>query len=580
MEGAGLYVACQDQKVDWMLVKGICDWADGHKAEDKEARQQTAAHNATAFVLHALQFATVNWEERRRQVAEQAQVATSSGAGAVAAAFQRYSWERVHQFGGEKAPPKAVASSLPAQPYFFGREKELATIREAISPEARTWGALIDGPGGIGKTALAMRAGHLAPPEHFERKIFLSAKMRELTPAGEQPLEDFMLPNYMALLSELGCELGLDTIAQSDPNQRANLVRRALADRRALIVIDNVETFPEAERVRLYQFLSRLPETCKAIVTSRRRTDIDARGWCGWIAWSARMRSSCWAELAKNNRHLQRATTAERSALYEITNGNPLLIKWAIGQLGREGSQCRSIPQVISFLQAVPPHNDPLEYIFGDLLDTFSESETAALAALAHFTQPARVKWIAMVAGIPEPAAQTALEDLSDRALLVSDAAAQSFLLPRLAAVFLRRKRPESIAQAGGRLSDRVFALVLENGGDTNYERFPALEAAWAEIAAALPLLVQGENERLQRACDALKFFLNYSGRWDERLELSRQAEEKALAVHDYDNAGGGRLMRGGSIACAGRLPKCCGAPSAARRIGKSPLGRGRTRKP
>ena len=35
MEGAGLYVACQDAKVDWILVKGICDWADGNKEHDK-----------------------------------------------------------------------------------------------------------------------------------------------------------------------------------------------------------------------------------------------------------------------------------------------------------------------------------------------------------------------------------------------------------------------------------------------------------------------------------------------------------------------------------------------------------------
>ncbi|HEX7677938.1 MAG TPA: hypothetical protein VF713_07440 [Thermoanaerobaculia bacterium] len=83
--------------------------------------------------------------------------------------------------------------------YFFGREKELAVIVEAISPEARTWGALIDGPGGIGKTALAIRAGHLAPEKDFDRKIFLSAKVREMTPAGEQKLEDFMLPNYISL---------------------------------------------------------------------------------------------------------------------------------------------------------------------------------------------------------------------------------------------------------------------------------------------------------------------------------------------------------------------------------------------
>ena len=50
--------------------------------------------------------------------------------------------------------------------------------------EARTWGVLIDGPGGIGKTALAVRAAYLAPTTHYPYKIFLSAKVRELTPAG------------------------------------------------------------------------------------------------------------------------------------------------------------------------------------------------------------------------------------------------------------------------------------------------------------------------------------------------------------------------------------------------------------
>ena len=60
MEGAGLYVACQDAKVDWVLVKAICDWADGNKAEDKINRQQKAAENSAAFVVHALQHAPLN----------------------------------------------------------------------------------------------------------------------------------------------------------------------------------------------------------------------------------------------------------------------------------------------------------------------------------------------------------------------------------------------------------------------------------------------------------------------------------------------------------------------------------------
>ncbi|PSB57640.1 hypothetical protein [Chamaesiphon polymorphus] len=65
MEGVGLYVACNDKKVDWILVKGICDWADGNKAQDKESRQKTAAQNAAEFVVHALKFGSIDWQQRR-----------------------------------------------------------------------------------------------------------------------------------------------------------------------------------------------------------------------------------------------------------------------------------------------------------------------------------------------------------------------------------------------------------------------------------------------------------------------------------------------------------------------------------
>lgn len=440
----------------------------------------------------------------------------------------------------EEKHHNSIPSTLPPQPFFFGREKELASIAEAISPEARTWGALIDGPGGIGKTALAVRSGHLAPAANFDRKIFLSAKIRELTPKGEQKLEDFMLPNYMALLAELARELGDKTLAQHAPNERANAVRRALADVRVLIIIDNLETFDEPERDRLYQFLSRLPLSCKAIVTSRRRTDIDARiVRLDRLAREDALRLM--AELAKNNRHLQRATAAEREELYAITNGNPLLIRWLVGQLGRAGSQCRTIAEACAFLEKAPKDNDPLAYIFGDLLDTFTEGETGVLTALVHFRQPAKVAWIAAVADMAEAAARTALEDLADRALLVADAALETFFLPPLAATFLRRTHPEAVGKTGGRLTDRATALTLENGFQ-RYERFPTLEAEWPTIAAALPLWVQGsdasDNERLQRVCAALGVFLNFSGRWDERLALSQQAEAKAAAAEDFYNAG------------------------------------------
>lgn len=506
MEGAGLYTACQDRHVDWILVKAICDWAD-NKGEDKDKRQAIAARNAAQFVLHTLQ--TVGLKLERRT--------------------------------GNDQPPLPVLSTLPPQPYFFGREVELKSIAEAISPEARTWGALIDGPGGIGKTALAVRAGHLAPAQDFDRRIFLSAKVRELTAAGEQPLADFMLPNYMALLAELARELGEDDIARIDPAERANAVRRALAGKRALIVIDNLETLVETERLRVFQFLARLPEGNKAIVTSRRRSDVDARA----IRLDRLLLPEALAlldELAKKNRLLARATADERQALYELTNGNPLLIKWTAGQLGR--GQCRTVAAACALLGAAPRDNDPLEYIFGDLVESFTESETKALAALAHFTQPAQVKWVADLGGLAETAALTALEDLADRALVIASSEGKTFLLPPLAALFLRRRRPEAVAASGDRLTDRVYALALENGYE-KHERFPVLEAEWPTIAAALPIFLAGPNDRLQRLCGALTSFLNFSGRWDEWLALSEQAEARAIAAKDWGEAGWRALEAG-----------------------------------
>ncbi|MCF8246663.1 MAG: tetratricopeptide repeat protein [Saprospiraceae bacterium] len=509
MEGTGLYVASHDKKVDWILVKAICDWADGDKDNpDKDDYQKTAAHNAANFVVFALQ-----------QVAIKLEPITSAAAG-IPLSYN--------------APAKPAHSNLPHQPYFFGRAKELASIAEAIGPEARTWGALIDGPGGIGKTSLAIRAGHLAPEGYFARKLFLSAKVRELTPAGEQKLEDFMLPNFMALLTELARELGEDGIEKLPPNERAMAVRNTLTGQRVLLVVDNLETFDEKERVRLYQFLSHLPTTCKAIVTSRRRSDVDART----IRLDRLERNEALElleELATLNRHLEAATTKERNDLYETTNGNPLLIKWTVGQLGR--GHCRSVPDAITFLEAAPKDNDPLEYIFGDLLDSFTDSEKAVLVALTYFTLPAKIKWIAETAGIAEKAAQTALEDLADRALLIATPDAEKYLLPPLAATFLRRKCPELLADAGKRLADSVFALVMENGYH-EYKHFPILEAEWDIIAVTIPMFLQGENGRLQKVCDGLLDFMNFSGRWDELANLNQQGEEKAVADGDAYNAG------------------------------------------
>jgi len=67
MEGAGLYVACQVAKVDWLMVKAVCDWADGNKSTDKEQRQALAAKTAAEFIIHLLRSNSENPTNARRK---------------------------------------------------------------------------------------------------------------------------------------------------------------------------------------------------------------------------------------------------------------------------------------------------------------------------------------------------------------------------------------------------------------------------------------------------------------------------------------------------------------------------------
>ena len=70
--------------------------------------------------------------------------------------------------------------------------------------------------------------------------------------------------------------------------------------------------------------------------------------------------------------------------------------------MGRAGSQCRTIAEACAFIDKAPKGNDPLEYIFGDLLETFTADETKVLAALTYFSLPAKLQWIAGMTDLPD----------------------------------------------------------------------------------------------------------------------------------------------------------------------------------
>jgi tetratricopeptide (TPR) repeat protein len=442
-------------------------------------------------------------------------------------------------------PSTDIPHNLPRLQPFFGREDELKTIADALDPDSRTWGALIDGPGGMGKTSLAIRAAYDAPPEVFDRIIYITLKSRELDDDGLRDLSGFLISGLVELFGELARELGRDDIVKVAEDHRPRLLLDALRGTQTLLVLDNLESLLKRERDTLFTFVKKLPAGCKAILTSRGRIGSGAEELIlDKLGEQAALDTL--TELATHNPHLARSSETERLMLYRETGGKPLLLRWIAGQLGR--GHCLTLTDALNFLRLCPPENDPLEFIFGDLVEDFSEAETKTLCALTYFTQPTKVEHIAAISDLVEQETDRSLRSLVNRSLTVTNEELTAFSLVPMVADFLRKKKPEIVSDTGNRLERRAYALIIENGNE-KHDRFPILEAAWPSIAPALAIYLTGDNRRLQSVCAALTNFLNYAGRWDERLALNEKSEARALADADHTNAGW-RASEAGYIYC------------------------------
>ena len=146
---------------------------------------------------------------------------------------------------------------------FVGRAAELDRLRRILTGGPRGGGAVvisaIAGMAGVGKTQLAVHAGHLLLREEPCDPV-LFVNLRGFHPDPAQPPADpgAVLDGFLRLLGVPGQQI------PHDLDGRAKLYRDLLAGRRALIVLDNAA---DADQVRPL-----LPPTrgCRVLVTSRR----------------------------------------------------------------------------------------------------------------------------------------------------------------------------------------------------------------------------------------------------------------------------------------------------------------------
>ncbi|MBE9079250.1 AAA family ATPase [Romeria aff. gracilis LEGE 07310] len=329
------------------------------------------------------------------------------------------SWRNVadwlRQAGYENAVIEINWQQVPDVPVFYGRQTELSQLRDWVEPSAALACRLITlyGPGGIGKTTLAIKLAE-ATRSRFDCLIWQSLRHR--------PQLTAVLSHWLKALPQL------PTAPAASLYEQISQLMAYLRDRRCLILLDNLDTVLQPgnlagqyqETYRDYsELIRRLGEeqhTSCVIITSRELTREIAR----LTGPQCPVRSLKIQGLGPAARQILAEENLQEdpqwNQLIRIYRGNPLILKLVSNTIREIFSG-----SVISFLrQGITLITSDVSRLIEQQFERLCPAEQSLLYRLARAGEPLPPEALQQP---PGPETFQALESLVRRSLVERSAA-------------------------------------------------------------------------------------------------------------------------------------------------------------
>jgi tetratricopeptide (TPR) repeat protein len=448
-----------------------------------------------------------------------------------------------------------IPNNLPRRQAFFGRVKEMETVMRALSPADRTWGVLVDGIGGIGKSAIAIEAAYRVQEEIlFDAFVFVTAKTNILEPTGIKELKS-PARTLDEFLNETSRILGQPGITKLTGEEKRRALIEVLRSLRTLLIYDNLETLTKEEQEGIADFLRELPQGCKAVITSRRRGG-EGGVWLrleklDWDAARGIIENQISLDIGLASK-LNRVGKSRWQELFDETNGSPLALVHTMGLMRIRGAL--TFDGALKMLRG-NRDADLQKFIFQEAGKELTDNDKAALGALSFFVPSTTFEAWMEVAELSRNALETTIDRLSAFSLVDVLTGEERYALHPLTRAFVQHEMlaEANVAYETGMRFAQYWVDYSERYGGwerDSYKTYDRLEVEWMNLDTAANWLwvsanVKGESledknagQKLSKLVRALQQFLIFYGRLDESIELYTQAYEIDLAMQNWAWAG------------------------------------------